>query len=306
VREVTGRRVPREGRVIVAVGVAAIGLALGIAATGAPVQLSSPPSIAKRLVIEVPVWLELVVLFSLGVASLLVLGLLVRARRKQPQDKRHYEPPQLTTTGYVFLTVLVLMPFALAAGVLWFSAFWTNVSDGFSWTTPEPLERTLEGDRIYSPGVSAIFGTFAIVISMGILGFMLWLYSGGWLLGRSGKPTGSVRTRLDGAVLMSLDDLIADGDARRSIIKCYGRFEVVLAAAHSARAPWQTPMEFMRSALQRYHLPRRAVWELTRLFELARFSEHSMGDHERQIAVSCLRSICEALQSQEVASAPDT
>lgn len=304
--EVAAGGILRNVRHLVAVGVAASGLALAIAATGAPEEPTALSNTAKRLVIDIPDWLKFVVLLSLGLAALLVWGLLICAPRAQPQEEgreRYYEPPKLRISDYVFLTALALIPFALAAGVLWFSYAWDDgivLLPGIA--VPGPPEQITETALVDAPGVSAIFGTLAIVVSVSIFGFMLWLYSGGWLLRRAEDALLPVRTRLERAVFTSLDDVLRERDARRAIIKCYGHFEAALAATHLARAPWQTPMEFMRSALQRSRLPHSAVCELTQLFELARFSEHSLDERERDIAVSCLSAISEALQKQEVAS----
>jgi hypothetical protein len=111
---------------------------------------------------------------------------------------------------------------------------------------------------------------------------------------------------LDKAAAESLDDLLRETDPRNAIIKCYGRFEAVLAAAQVPRTPWQTATEFMRSVLKRCPLPHLAVWELTRLFELARFSEHRLGTRERDIALGALASIRQALQNKETTDGPET
>jgi len=312
------RQVSRDGvrdvRLLVALCVAATGLALSLAASGAPETGTGLQTFGKRLVLDIPDWLKLLVLLSLGFATLLVLGLLARVPRKQPKDdeelERYYEPPKLTVRDYVFLTLLGLIPLTLAGAALWFSHWLvstgevasapassglTSPGDGLPQSAEEFSQRVL----VHAPGVGALFGTVAILIAVAILGFMLWLYSGGFLWRRSGEGLGPVMASLDKAVTASLDELLREPDARAAIIKCYSQFEAVLAAVHFARAPWETPMEFMRSVLQRWPLPHSAVRELTGLFELARFSEHPLEDREREIAVSSLRSISEALQKRE-------
>jgi hypothetical protein len=98
----------------------------------------------------------------------------------------------------------------------------------------------------------------------------------------------------------SLDDLASELEARTAIIKCYRRFERVAARARVPRAPWQTPDEFMLETLARLDLPRPAVERLTRLFEIARFSDHPLGEVERDEARSGLEEIRTALESGEV------
>jgi hypothetical protein len=101
------------------------------------------------------------------------------------------------------------------------------------------------------------------------------------------------------AVDESLEDLAAEPDARRAIIKCYRRFERVAAQARVPRAPWQTPDEFMRVILYRLALPRHAVDRLTRLFELARFSRHPLDSDDRDGARASLEEIRAALERQQ-------
>lgn len=101
------------------------------------------------------------------------------------------------------------------------------------------------------------------------------------------------------AVEGGLEDLRLDPDARPAIIKCYRRFEEALAGVKWPRRPWETPMEFMRSALRQLPLPPRAVAHLTQLFELARFSNHSVEPTERDIAWQSLLEIRETLSGLE-------
>jgi len=298
--------IPRHVRLFAAVAVCATGLALALAATGAPEVTNSLHGTAKRLVIDVPDWLEVVVLFALGLATLLMFGLLVQASRNRKKDedghKRYYEPPKLTWSEYAFFALLAVAPLVLAGGALWVSRWLTSnaevagaPSGGAQVSYMQAPERVL----VHTPGISAVIGTVALLISVGILGFMLWLYFGDWLLPRSSGPLPPMLVGLKKAVAESLDDILREQDPRRAIIKCYSRFEAVLAAAHLPRTPWQAPMEFMRSVLQRCPLPHLAVFELTRLFELARFSDHPVDAREREIALASLKSISQALPKQE-------
>jgi Domain of unknown function (DUF4129) len=146
-----------------------------------------------------------------------------------------------------------------------------------------------------------------------------WL---GWLLGLAGLVAGLVslavalvllfaeriadwlerRNRLATAeplreaVEESLDDLAGEPDPRTAIIRCYRRFERFAAQARVPRAPWQTASEFVLDALSRLALPRAPVEQLTRLFELARFSDHPLEPGELHRARACLEEIRAALE----------
>jgi len=295
---------------LAAVAVSATGVALALAATLAPEVTNSLQGTAKRLVIDVPDWLEVVVLLALGLATLLMFGLLVQASRKRKKDEdgeRYYEPPKLTWSEYAFFSLLAVAPLVLAGGALWVSHWLTSsaeVAGSPSGGAQESYMQAPERVLVHTPGISAVIGTVALLISVGILGFMLWLYFGDWLVPRSSGPLPPMLVGLKKAVAESLDDVLREQDPRRAIIKCYSRFEAVLAAAHLPRTPWQAPMEFMRSVLQRCPLPHLAVFELTRLFELARFSDHPVDAREREIALASLKSISQALPKQEGADEP--
>jgi len=100
------------------------------------------------------------------------------------------------------------------------------------------------------------------------------------------------------AVEESLDDMAGESDPRTAIIRCYRRFERFAAQARVPRAPWQTSSEFVREALTRLALPRAPVEQLTRLFELARFSDHPLVSGELDGARTCLEEIRVALEPE--------
>ena len=70
-------------------------------------------------------------------------------------------------------------------------------------------------------------------------------------------------------------------------------------APRRPRAPWQTPGEFMREAQRHLPIPAAAVERLTRLFELARFSDHPVLARDREVARDCLHEIRAALVAPE-------
>lgn len=101
---------------------------------------------------------------------------------------------------------------------------------------------------------------------------------------------------IDEAAGETIDDLTRPGgDAREAIIRCYARFERSLALAETRRPPWQTATEFMRTALKALPLEPADVASLTRLFEVARFSRHTLGEDDRDAAWEALVSIRKSL-----------
>jgi hypothetical protein len=143
------------------------------------------------------------------------------------------------------------------------------------------------------------FGILALAAALGALGFALWLALGWRPATDEDDGLAAPPAALEAAVDESVDDLRAEPDARRAIVRCYARFERAAAASGVARAPWSTPMEFMREALRRLPIPRTAVPTLTRLFELARYSHHPLGPPERDQALAALDEIRTAMAAAE-------
>jgi hypothetical protein len=143
------------------------------------------------------------------------------------------------------------------------------------------------------------FAVLAVFAGLGALGLALWVSLGAHLARPDDDDEGRAASPLEAAVDDSVEDLRAEPDPRRAIIRCYARFERAAAASGVERKPWSTPMEFMREALRRLPLPRTAVPTLTGLFELARFSHHPLGPSERDRALAALDEIRTAMRTTE-------
>lgn len=147
------------------------------------------------------------------------------------------------------------------------------------------------------PLVTWTYGALALAAGLGALAVASWVAVGdhltSWWRGPAAEDASP--PPLVGAVAESLEDLRAEPDPRRAIVRCYARFQRVAADSGAARLPWQTPMEFMRDALSRLPAPAAAVSALTGLFELARFSDRPLGPAERQLALGALSEISAAV-----------
>ena len=138
----------------------------------------------------------------------------------------------------------------------------------------------MDGPAISLPFFTGVVGALFIGAAIASLGIACLVLFGDRLAEWWGRTHGQ-RHPLAAAVDESLDDLGGEVDARLAIIRCYRRFEHVLASSRFPRAPWQTPLEFMRDALARLPLPPVAVERLTRLFERARFSNEPLALADR-------------------------
>jgi hypothetical protein len=143
------------------------------------------------------------------------------------------------------------------------------------------------------------FGILAVAAGLGALGLALWVALGDHLRRDGDEDVAPAPAPLDALVAESVEDLRAEPDPRRAIVRCYARFERAAAESGLARKPWLTPMEFMRETLARLPVPRAAVPTLTGLFELARFSHHALGPRERDRALEALHEISAAIQTSD-------
>jgi len=288
----------------------AIGLLLAMAGAFAPKDDSGVTgSLSTRLFISLPDSLTTATVAALAAASLILVVTLLpelRRRRKKGEEEYeiYYEPRKAPLSVVLFLILLALTPPGiLAASIVWLDrneALLHGRSSGAETASvlPEPsIQSPVQGEAPIHPASSItadLLGALALLGGFGSLAVMLWLRFGDRLW-RPAFEDERPRTSLVEAVEESLEDLRLEPNARAAIIKCYRRFEYALAAAKLPPPPWQTPVEFMRTALGKLPLPADAVGRLTRLFEIARFSQHAVGLPERDDAWRSLAEIRAAL-----------
>jgi hypothetical protein len=295
---------------------AAFGLVLALAGAFAPPEGAPGDAIAAHLVLPLPGWLVLAAVIALGLASLIFLAIIVqrpRRRKKKGDDdfELYYEPRKIPPILAVALLLLALAPGAVLGGaIFWFGQTNLTVTPGGGAahtqaappaTQPPPAKAPAEAEKTASPITIGLIGAMALLVGLGSLGFVLWLFLGDrWL--RHLSPGDDIpRAAFAAAVDDSLDELRRETDPRVAIIKIYRNFERALAVASMPRPAWQTPVEFMRAALAKLPLPGDAVRELTGLFELARFSDHPVGAGDREDAWRSLLDIRAALDRDKEA-----
>jgi hypothetical protein len=103
----------------------------------------------------------------------------------------------------------------------------------------------------------------------------------------------------------TLDDLRAEPDPRRAVIAAYARTERALGAYGFPRRAFEAPLEYLDRIAPPLHerLPaaRRLVFELTHLFERAKFSSHEIDATMKGDAISSLASLRDELRREEAA-----
>lgn len=302
--------------------VTGIGLVLAIAGALASPESMPLESLATRVTVSLPNWVIIAAVISLSAASLIFLAIILlrpRRPRKKGEDgyEIYHEPQKIPPILVVVLILLALTPGGVLGGaILWFGREDVSLHpspggtahDGLPRAPPaavSPSSRQEEPEKLASPITTGLLGTVALLAGFGSLGFVLWLVFGDRWLRR--LPVGPDRrqAQLAAAIDDSLKELRLEPDARAAIIKIYHNFERALAGAALPRRPWQTPIEFMRTVLGKLPLPAPPIHRLTRLFELARFSQHPVGAPERDSAWQSLTEIRAAVKAQrEVPNAP--
>ena len=97
----------------------------------------------------------------------------------------------------------------------------------------------------------------------------------------------------------SLDELRAERDPRRAVIRAYARLERVLAAHGIPRRPSDAPLEYLNRVLVGLSVSPESVQRLTLLFERAKFSHHDVGPEMKDEAIAALQTMQDELRTAE-------
>jgi hypothetical protein len=97
--------------------------------------------------------------------------------------------------------------------------------------------------------------------------------------------------RIGSGLGRSLADLESEPDARLAVQRAYAHMEESLGAVELSRARDETPAEFTARVLRVLGVSAAAASDLTGLFEIARFSDHPMGEDDRRRAISAVRRV---------------
>jgi uncharacterized protein DUF4129 len=280
--------------------VIAAGLLLVLAATAGPLPAPAGDPGAK-VMIRLPDVVRALVLGLLALSAVILISL----QRRRPADDDTPGPAPAPRRLPPWAAALVsLLPLLLVMAA-WFLVwrYWSG-GDG------QPIEKafaaiaglldllTLADKPPTSiPSLDMAIAALLVVVTVGIFALMVLVALADRL-----EAWWAERGRTGGApagpeVIAAIQaDLRAEPDARRAIIRAYGRFERALAGARAPRAVWQTPAEFMRATRARFPGAAAPVRRLTGLFEIARFSAHPLGAEARDAACDCLDQIGAALE----------
>jgi hypothetical protein len=118
-----------------------------------------------------------------------------------------------------------------------------------------------------------------------------------------GRSVGELEARkaLETMLDETLDDLHREPDPRRAVIAAYARMEHSLGAYGLPRRPWEAPLEYLARVIAELTGSATAAKRLTRLFERAKFSEHSIDAPMKEDAIAAVASVRDELRALSVA-----
>ncbi|HTE80633.1 MAG TPA: DUF4129 domain-containing protein [Reyranella sp.] len=275
--------------------VSLIGLLFAVA--GMMPTVTAVESLSGRLILELPAWLGIPFIVLVCLATLFIALLLapaVRPRRELQEARKRAATAQVLLLGVILLMVGLREHLGINID---------EVARRLAGLAGQPAAVTVpdaeQPPAVASELVGGLMQGLLLALALIAFGVMAWLYLA--LLPERGRgmPPPFDAPALQLAVEESLDDLRHLPDARLAIVRCYGLFERVLATADVRRPPWQTVLEFMRTALKVPRLPDADVRTLTGLFEIARFSRHELGPEHRERAWQALMAVKAALEEEE-------
>lgn len=245
-----------------------------------------------------------------------ILALWIGRRGMPTRPKKKQDESEPTLRDKILLLAMVATCFGLALLLIMLNPWNVNLEQ-LGWSIFEPGETPALENQATATGVTDDLNAgipewlSAIMYPLFVIGMIATAFASAMIAIErvrqlmAQRAERAARARIVREIAEAADETIDDltrpgGDAREAIIRCYARFERSLALAETRRAPWQTAVEFMRTALGSLPLKADDVASLTRLFEVARFSRHPLGEDDRDAAwealVSIRRSLAERTQ----------
>ncbi len=132
--------------------------------------------------------------------------------------------------------------------------------------------------------VALVMGSIVVAIGFSAAA----IYYGRWRAGDAWDREAALAIALDEVLADTLDDLRAEGDARRAVIRTYARMEKTFGAYGVSREESETPQEYVERVLARLQVSAFAVQRLARLYERAKFSEHQIDAGMKDEAIETL------------------
>jgi hypothetical protein len=101
----------------------------------------------------------------------------------------------------------------------------------------------------------------------------------------------------------TLDDLRAEQNPRRAVIRAFARMEKTFAAHGVAREPAETPRQYVERALDRLGVSSASLQQLTKLYERAKFSRLEIDEGMKTDAIDALAGLRAELEPEAARAA---
>lgn len=226
---------------------------------------------------------------AIGLVVFVPVVIVLRARRRNLRANRLAAwrddvPWWARIAGFAFALAILAVQIALLsrlAELLGIAGPWSGDSlvDPTSGLDPNGFPRERD--------TSSLLIALVVVIALAALAAALAIR---WRLSDVALPDEADNRRgtSEQAVELGLDVLRREPDPRRAIIAAYAAMEHAMARAGLRRQPWESPLEYLRRMLAAAMADAEDVRTLTRLFEVAKFSQHGIDEAMRSRAISAL------------------
>ncbi len=228
-----------------------------------------------------------ILFFLLGVAGMILLRRRRRVRMVGPHKPLSYWDLLGSMIGAALFFGLLLL--------------WPHIVRAMRPGPPDPGQ-TANGTEAMTalPTISGLpaglFLAGALAVALVIL---VWFLQLGKLLHRDAgvEPSRETRRAAADAVAATIQELELGGDVRTAILACFDRFCRLLGERGFRDQASLTPRELESLAVRGLRVPEESAEALTSLFEEARYSEHPLGESDRERAVESLRRIRSSLEA---------
>jgi len=132
--------------------------------------------------------------------------------------------------------------------------------------------------------VALIVGCLLFVVVASIVAAIVWKR----MRGDEWEREAALSAALDEVLADTLDDLRAEQNPRRAVIRAFARMEKTFAAHRVEREPAETPREYVERALDRLGVSSASVRQLTNLYERAKFSRLEIDESMKADAIDAL------------------
>lgn len=132
--------------------------------------------------------------------------------------------------------------------------------------------------------VALIVGSLLFTLVASVVAAVVWKR----MRGDDWEREAALSVALDEVLADTLDDLRAERDPRRAVIRAFARMEQTFAAHNVEREPSETPREYVERALDRLGVSSASVRQLTNLYERAKFSRLEIDETMKADAIDAL------------------